>query len=243
MGLHIFFKKSRRNQIKLFIERFNNIFGYEFKIDNAISSEFDKEFKLELDNNSGYLKINNIYDAKVFGDIEADIFPNKFNPDNINNFFDAVKYGYFSREKLDELFSEFRDNLVRAYVDIDGDGEDNPLDVLYEYDSNGSNLFIKLVRALEVMAEVDEELEELYEIIKENSNRSLLSSKLWANDRIRNKALSLAKENNVLAQEGSLKLYADDKDKLKEYYKEMIDKILKPLFDIESLDERMKRVR
>lgn len=237
MGLHVFLKKSKREQIKPLVDNFNSIFGYDFKIDEAS----EKEFNFVVDNNSGYFRINNSEDAKVFGDIEADVFPNKFNP-GINNFFDAVKKGFFPREKLDDLFSEFRDSLVRAYVDIDGDGEENPLDVLYEYDSKGSNLFIKLVRALEVLAEEDVELEELYEIVKENSNRSLLSSKLWSNERIRNKALGLAKEKDVLAQEGSIKLYAEDKDKLKEYYREMIDQILKPIFEIESLDERMKRV-
>ena len=46
-----------------------------------------------------------------------------------------------------------------------------------------------------------------------------------------------------MAQEGSLRIYAEDKEKLKEYYKEMIERILKPLFeDIEPFDERKKRI-
>jgi len=243
MALHVFFKKSRRGEIEPFVKRFNEVFGCGFNLEESLSFESGKEFRLEVLNNGGYFRINNPGDAFVFGDVEADIFPNKIKPNEVSDFFDAIKEGYFPREKLDELFSGFRHCLVRAYVDIEGDGGSNPLDVLYEYNSKGSQLFIKLVRALEVLSGEDEELEELYESIRENSNPSLMSSRLWGDDYIRNLAISLAKEKNIMAQEGSLRIYAEDKEKLKEYYKEMIERILKPLFeDIEPFDERMKRI-
>ena len=242
MGLHIFFKKQNRGNISNFIPEFINLLNVSLESEvQEIKDDYEYESKIKIKNNSGYFRINNISDREIFGDVEVDVFPNKINPNEINNFFDLILNNVVVKESLDDLFFSFKQYLWKAYVDIDGDGDENPLDVLYEYDFTGSNLFIKLVRVLESLSEENEEFEELYERVRE-SNRSYLSSVLWNSDNVRAKALSLAIDSNVVAQEGSIKLYAKDKESMKRYYEEMINNILKPLFNQEPLSERAKRI-
>ena len=200
------------------------------------------EFLFAMKNILGYLNINNHFDSKIFGDIEVDIFPDKIGNSNMNKFFDLLRYKTINKEDLDKFFFNHKQILSKAYIDINEEGENNPFDGLYEYGTTGYVFFIKLLKAVELLSEEDKEFLELYTKIR-GSDKNYVSSVLWHNEKIRNYAFRIANENNIVAQEGSFKLYADDVEDLKKSYKEMAEKILNPIFlDIPSIEEQVNKV-
>jgi len=98
------------------------------------------------------------------------------------------------------------------------------------------------MRVLEELSEENEKYEELYNKAR-GSDKNFLASRLWQNQGIRDHAFSLAEGSGVVAQEGSLKLYAKNKEDVKKFYEMMIDRIIQPIFkDIPSVEERISNV-
>lgn len=219
MGLNSKYSDFDEDKIKSLIEK---------------SDEYKVQIFIKKDDYKGYLQINDFYDAKIFGDIEVDFFD--------VDFIKLINDKVINKGELDNFCVLNKKSINRAFVDLNGEGDDNPLDVLYEYDSSGRSLFLKVMRVLENFSEEDDEYEDLYEKLS-SSDKNVLSSRLWQDSNFKSFALKLAQENNVIAQEGSFKLYAKNSEELKNYYKSMIDKILKPLFiDVVSLEDRMFKV-
>jgi|SRR3989344_4561539 len=271
MSLHIYLIKSgtRKNEVDFVTSFFQNF--KEFKIqtvkkilpddvqlisfdekntyfENLANNLYDSEksAKIEFDfvfrENPGLLTLNNPFDGNIFGTIEVEIFSNKTENNKVNTFFDAICQNLIKKEELDVFFAIHKPLLSRAYVDLIEEGEENPLDCLYEYDSKGIQFFIKLLKVLEILAEENTELNELYEKVRGN-DKNYLSSKLWKDERIRNYAFALAERNNVVALEGSFKLYADNPEELKAFYESMIKQILEPIFDdVPLIDDKIKKV-
>jgi len=200
------------------------------------------QFLFNLNSYIGYLNINNNYDSNIFGDIEADIFPDKISNSDINRFFDLLHHSIINKDNLNKFFANHKQILSKAYVDINEEGEDNPFDTLYEYGTTGYTFFIKLFRAVELLSEENQDFLDLYTKLR-SSDKNYFSSLLWHDDKIRDYAFKIANENNIVAQVGSFRLYADDQAQLKKSYKEMAEKILNPIFmEIPSMEEQVKKV-
>ena len=217
------------------------------KIIKLIDSNIDNirelhiQFLFNINSCMGYLNINNNYDSKIFGDIEADIFPDKISDSNINKFFDLLRHNMIDKENLDKFFTNHKQILSKAYIDISEEGEDNPFDSLYEYGTSGYTFFMKLFKAVELLSEEDQSFLDLYTKLRSN-DKNYFSSLLWHDDKIRDYAFKIANENDIVAQVGSFKLYANDQDQLKKSYKEMAEKILNPMFiEVPSMEEQVKK--
>jgi len=209
-------------------------------IDNKESLHI--QFLFNLNSHIGYLNINNNYDSNIFGNIEANIFPDKISNSNINNFFDLLRHNIINKDNLDKFFVNHKQILSKAYIDINEEGGDNPFDILYEYGTTGYNFFMKLFKAVELLSEENQDFLDLYTKLR-SSDKNYFSSLLWHDDKIRDYAFKIANENNIVAQVGSFRLYADNKVQLKKSYKEMAEKILNPIFmEIPSMEEQVKKV-
>lgn len=171
----------------------------------------------------GYLEINNDYQSNFAGHIELELF-------------DTSISSLLSDDSFKKKFETFtkslstNNNLVKSYVDLNEEGEDNPLDIIYEYEPRGLNMIIKVIKALEILSYDDSELEDLYMKIR-GSDKNYVASRLWSNDKIRKMIFDIADSRGIIAQEGSIMLYAHSKDEMKEYYLAIIHQILNPIFN------------
>jgi len=245
--------RFKENSSLLYKEKINNIKDYDLNqsIGNNIKmkdlSLLNIDFSISIKNLHGNLSINNKFDSNIFGNVSIDISKGKIEKDEINLFMDLISKKIIDREQLNKFFSRHKPFFSRAYVDVNEDGEDNPLDVPYEYGVTGHLFFIKLLKAAEYLSEDDDELSELLDKLKE-TDKNYFSSKLWNNEKIRNYAFRIANENKMIVEMGSFKLYTEDKEDLKKAYKNMVKNILSPILakrpslesDISQFSESIK---
>ncbi|MBI4738296.1 hypothetical protein HY772_01825 [Candidatus Woesearchaeota archaeon] len=248
----------RAESIKGYVSGDVAIFEMEVK-DNQKIRQISQDIKLRLDNDIdiistnidfnfsigevlGCVSVKNSFDSKIFGDIEVDVFPSKCSVRRVETFFDLLSAGILTPEQLDNFFSFHKQVLRQAYIDLNEEGADNPLDVLYEYSSQGRVFFMNILKVVELLSEEDERFIELYNKIR-TSDKNYVSSRLWNDSKIKEYAFELANQHNVVAAEGSFKLHAEDKEQLKKFYENMVDNILNPIFmDIPSIDEKISQV-
>ena len=191
------------------------------------------EFFFKIKDKLAYLEINSEYHSRFSDDLEFNLSENSLS-------------NLLMENQLRDQISVFLKNsynenqLVKAYIDIDEEGSENPLDVIYDYEPRGSNFFIKIIKALEVLAEDSPELMELYEKVR-GSDKNYVASRLWNNNSIRAMIFDIASSRGIVAQEGSVLFFAEDKEKVKEYYLEIISKVLDPIFnDMPSIDKQIE---
>lgn len=197
--------------------------------DEAIAIEFFFRFKDKL----AYLEINSEYHSRFSDDIEFNISNN-----SLQNIFMEQQLREQLKMFLKNAYNEH--SLVKAYIDVDEEGSDNPLDIIYDYEPRGSNFFIKVIRALEVLSEDSPELLELYEKVR-GSDKNYVASRLWQNNLIRSMIFDIADSKGIVAQESSVLFFAEDKGKVKDYYLEIINNILNPIFsDVPSIDKQIE---
>ncbi|MEM3374554.1 MAG: hypothetical protein QW757_03805 [Candidatus Woesearchaeota archaeon] len=248
MSLHIKLYKSKRKELinvaislieyldfKITYIKFNNKISNIEYIKKNIKS--DEKFKLEIffsyKYNNGFLEIHDNYHSKIFWDIEVDVFDNDFIV-----LLDEISF----KKKLDKFCDEKKSYISRIIIDLNEEGDSNPLDVLYDYDSSGRFFFLNLIKVLEELCDENKNYEKIFEKIR-ISDKNYLVSRLWKNRNIKKYAFDSAIKEGIIAQEGSIKIYAKNKDNLKNYYKKLIDNILKPIFeDIPSIEDKIKEV-
>jgi len=152
MSLHI--RSSKLSRIKLFNIVEDLISSFDIEVNKVklngekrefleVKREFrslienNENFKLELfikiNEKKGFIQIYNQYDAKIFGDIELDLFD-----DNPIILLEDEAF----KEKLDKFGESHKKDLNRVFIDLNEEGDENPLDVLYEYDVNGGFAWI-----------------------------------------------------------------------------------------------------
>ena len=191
------------------------------------------EFFFRIKDKLAYLEINSEYHSRFSDDIEFNLSDN-----SLQNLFMERQLREQIKIFLKNAYNEH--NLVKAYIDIDEEGNDNPLDVIYDYEPRGSNFFIKVIRVLEVLSEDSPELFELYEKVR-GSDKNYVASRLWQNDIIRSMIFDIADSKGVVAQESSVLFFAEDKEKVKDYYLEIINNVLNPIFsDVPSIDKQIE---
>jgi len=196
--------------------------------DDGVAIEFFFRIKDKL----AYLEINSEYHSRFSDDIEFNLS---------NNSLQNLLMENQLREQIKIFLKNAynKHNLVKAYIDINEEGGDNPLDIVYDYEPRGSNFFIKVIRALEILSEDSPELLKLYEKVR-GSDKNYVASRLWQNNLIRSMIFDIADSKGIVAQESSVLFFAEDKDKVKDYYLDIINKVINPIFnDIPSIDKQI----
>ncbi len=215
------------------IEDFKSELQYTDIMPHVQNDDVVIEFFFKIHNNLAYLEINNGYQSRFAEDIGFNLFDFSLSK-LLNNSQIREKVNLFLRNAYHEY------NLVKGYVDIDEEGEENPLHIIYDYEPRGSNFFIKVIRALELLAEESSSLMDLFDKIK-GSDKNYVANRLWQQQPIREFVFSIAKSKGIVAEEGSMLFFADNNEKVANYYLEIINGVLNPIFsDTPAIDKRIE---
>jgi len=121
----------------------------------------------------------------------------------------------------------------RVYIDEKEEGEEDPLDKVYEYDIEKH----KFVKNMIKIVETHDKFEELDEKMK-GFDRELISSWVWNN--FQDIIIRKAKNNNVVIASGSFRQFSDSRETLKSLYFDCIDEIFVDIFNVKPIEERIK---
>ncbi len=235
MSLHIKLKRKYKNikeREKLALKLVESL-KLNIKSESKKSEDESIIYILELNDYKGFLKICNDYESKIFEDIELDFFDDKI--------YEFVKKKFFIKS-LESFFENNKEKIVKMYIDIDEEGDENVLDNILEFNSSGRQFILNILKALEEFGVENEK----YDLIEENFNsidKNHFSKILWEEENIKKFFIKKAKENSVFLSEGSFKLISDSKEKVKKMYKSLIDSlIVKISEEINPVDEIVKKV-
>jgi len=218
---------------------------YLEKIHQEIGKEDDRLISLKINGtflgHLAVIRLNNSIECTLFGDVEIDIFRDPTIESSPDSFAQLIKTNSTLRGSLDVLFSEIKNNKLfkRAYVDELEEGEVDPLDRIYQFDTE-SDAFIK--NLLKIVERSEEpEFMDLYEKIQ-GTDRDYLARKCWGNETFRNFIINCGKENQVAIAGGSIKVFAKNRKSLNAVYDECIRSLIKPLFDpFDPIETRIER--
>jgi len=235
--------KPRNDVLPLSKENINTHFD---KVRKDLNKEDERLVSLKINgtfmDNLAVIRLNNSRECTIFGDVEIDIFRNPTNESSPHSFAQLIKMENSLRDQLDSFFSDLKKNLNlfrRAYVDELEEGEVDPLDRIYQFDTE-SDAFIKgLLKVIE--RSNDPEFIDLYERIL-GTDRDYLARKCWSNERYRDFIINCGKENQVAISGGSVKVFAKNRNSLSAVYEECIRKLIKPIFDpVDPIESRIEQ--
>ena len=214
------------------VKKLNDVKDYLKRLRKKNLSSVNVKIDLNLFNMMGVIILHNSFNSKIYGDIELDIYSN----DKFESMAELIKekkaFGY----KLDNYFSNLikkRALFRRVYIDEKEEGEEDPLDKVYEYDIEKH----KFVKNMIKIVETHDKFEELDEKMK-GFDRELISSWVWNN--FQDIIIRKAKNNNVVIASGSFRQFSDSRETLKSLYFDCIDEIFVDIFNVKPIEERIK---